>query len=504
MKSQSSRRRRRGTTSPPLVGIEPNPGPKTGAKRRVEKKKLTTPPKTSQPSSIHLSPESLKRLEKEFKSGKSQEAIIKSGEFSKKVVARWAKVFKEKGCLENATRGRRRKLEEDYEVRDEVLDFHDEEEDEKYDDDEDKPDEEKEKKGWSQLSEFDKGQIIMAYKVGESMHGISERVGRARSTVRMWIERWIEEGTVERREGSGRPRALLEGEDRYIKILSLKDRFLTASDIAKVITVKVKNEKGELVEEAKVTEQTIRNRLREFGLYARRPRKKPLLTGEQKRARLQWARAHLHWTPDMWKRVLWTDESSFRLFPGKGVYVRRRVGEEFDEKCVEKTVKHGGGGIMVWGCFHGAGVGVLKRVEGKIDSEAYRQILIHQAMPELKELIAQEPEHVVIFQHDNAPVHTAKKVQAYLETKEGEFGGKMTVMSWPSQSPDLNPIENVWGYIKRRLRKRKDRPSNLDTLFEQILEEWNAVPHRVLLNLIESMPSRAQMVIKSKGGGIKY
>jgi len=70
----------------------------------------------------------------------------------------------------------------------------------------------------------------------------------------------------------------------------------------------------------------------------------------------------------------------------------------------------------IWGCFHHTGVGVLKRVEGTIDAQAYKQILIHRAMPELKALIDKEPSHVAwLFQHDNASVHTAGVVTKYLE-----------------------------------------------------------------------------------------
>ena len=104
---------------------------------------------------------------------------------------------------------------------------------------------------------------------------------------------------------------------------------------------------------------TIRRRLRSFGLFARRPRKKPLLSRANKKARLAWAKAHQDWGMKEWSQVLWTDESPFPLFPGREGWVRRRLGTE---KCLAPTVKHGGGSIMVWGCFHASGVGVLNRL----------------------------------------------------------------------------------------------------------------------------------------------
>ena len=82
----------------------------------------------------------------------------------------------------------------------------------------------------------------------------------------------------------------------------------------------------------------------------------------------------------------------------------------------------------------------MKRVEGKMNSDWYKQILINQAIPLLKEKIAGDPQHIAwLFQHDNAPVHTAKKVKTYLDYVETTQKGKIKVLPWPSQPPDLNP-----------------------------------------------------------------
>lgn len=205
-----------------------------------------------------------------------------------------------------------------------------------------------------------------------------------------------------------------------------------------------------------------------------------------------------------WKKVVFSDEAGFQLFPGKTPYVRRREGESLDDACLIPTVKHGGGSILVWGCFNAAGVGVLKRIEGTITGEAYRQILIHHAMPEMKKLLEAEPEHVAwLFQHDNAPPHRANPVKRYLDTKVADWGGRLNVLPWPSQSPDLNPIESVWAYIKKNLKNRT-KPSNLDELFQRVLEEWEGTPARILANMVESMPDRVAAVLKSRGGHSKY
>ena len=84
-------------------------------------------------------------------------------------------------------------------------------------------------------------------------------------------------------------------------------------------------------------------------------------------------------------------------------YVRRQPGEEFQRQCLQPTVKHGGGSIMIWGCVSGAGMGKLKSMEGKVNAEAYYRILRHQMGSNMK---LQGGWHLFIFMQDNASVHS--------------------------------------------------------------------------------------------------
>ena len=120
----------------------------------------------------------------------------------------------------------------------------------------------------------------------------------------------------------------------------------------------------------------------------------------------------------------------------------------------------------------------------------------------IKALIEEETDVAWVYQHDNDPKHTAQIVTDYLDNKQEELG--MRVLDWPSQSPDLNPIEHIWGYIKRKQKARVVKPQNLDELYGHIQEEWGQIPHRVLNNLVENMPRRIKAVIKAKGHSIKY
>ena len=77
-------------------------------------------------------------------------------------------------------------------------------------------------------------------------------------------------------------------------------------------------------------------------------------------------------------------------------------------------------------------------------------------------------------------------------------------MVWPAQSPDLNPIEHLWGYLKRRLADHECSSKGIYELWERVQVDWEEIPVEECQKLIESMPRRVHAVIKAKGGYTKY
>ena len=104
----------------------------------------------------------------------------------------------------------------------------------------------------------------------------------------------------------------------------------------------------------------------------------------------------------------------------------------------------------------------------------------------------------IIFQQDNDPNHTSKKVQKWFKDRG------FTVLKWPTQSPDLNPIEHLWHYFKRRLEEFEEPTSSVNELWDRVQRVWEEIPKEECQKLIESMPRRLAAVIRAKGVYIKY
>uniref|UniRef100_A0A8B9JPA9 Transposase Tc1-like domain-containing protein n=1 Tax=Astyanax mexicanus TaxID=7994 RepID=A0A8B9JPA9_ASTMX len=160
---------------------------------------------------------------------------------------------------------------------------------------------------------------------------------------------------------------------------------------------------------ANVCDRTVRNRLKEMGFQYRKAKRKPSLTPKHKRTRLQWS-------------------------------------------------------LMIWGCMSGKGTGEMTVVNSSINAQVYIDILDSFLIPSIEQMFG---DNEIIFQDDNASCHRAKTVKAFLGERH------IQSMSWPANSPDLNPIENLSCHDVCRCSPPNKNASNYEALHvENGVEQW--------------------------------
>ncbi len=167
--------------------------------------------------------------------------------------------------------------------------------------------------------------------------------------------------------------------------------------------------------------------------------------------------------------------------------------QHFIKKNIIPTVKHGGGSVMVWGCFAASGPEWLAIIDGTMNSALYQKILKENVRPSVCDL---KLKHTWVMQQDNDRKHTSKSTSEWLKKD------KIKVLEWLSQSPDLNPIEMLWHDVKQSIHARKQ--SNVAELKQFCKEQWDKIAPQRGETLIASYREHLIAVVAAKGGTTSY
>ena len=229
-------------------------------------------------------------------------------------------------------------------------------------------------------------------------------------------------------------------------------------------------------ENIKVSKNTIINILNENNFKYKNPINKPLITDKQKENRILWCNKYLNYN---WDNVKFTDETSIWIgFKGK-----RWV--NIEENDYEFKVKHPTK-IHIWGYISKTFGRKIYMFTDILTADGYLNILKNELGNEQN----------FILQDDNDPKHRAKIITKWKNENNIKY------IDWPSNSPDLNPIENIWSLLKNKVKKITAK--NINELKENINKCWNELEEEHIINTINSMSKRIKNVLDNDGKCINY
>jgi transposase len=327
-----------------------------------------------------------------------------------------------------------------------------------------------------QLTEVERAAVVTLHGLGWTGRDIAQVIKCSENTVSLWVTRWRDQRSVEDAERSGRPRATSDEVDQDIMQYSDAHVTDTPRDIVRTL-------------ELDVSARTVRRRLDEIDLHSCVQRAEH----ENIRARLSFAEGYSRWTEDDWSRVLFSDETHFYLGHHGREYVQRPPGAALNPKYTRKDNERLEGKVSLWGCICADGLGHAELYVDTLDARRYQTILGLNLVSSAHQFW---PSGQWWFQQDNWSVHTAGTSRDWFHNHG------IDLIDWPAWSPDLNPIEELWNDLKRRVYER--HPQTTEQLERFVTEEWAATDLNFIAHICRNMPRRLQLVVSNNGHKIPY
>jgi transposase len=299
------------------------------------------------------------------------------------------------------------------------------------------------------------------------------------SKVKKAIEAGIELPVPKHR---GRPSVITPEVVQDVRDMTTEDPHLGSGKLAHCLREKFH------VEISRQTVSAIRNELRFRWTKARHC---PLIDSEQERKRIAFCQESLEGTIDWTQDVIISDESRFGLYDdSRSMWIQRGV---YSQRTFQPVPKHDTS-IMVWGAIGKGFKSKLIVVKGTLNAERYQLMLRDNGV--INDMVSHFGDRQGFFQQDGAPAHTAKSSVSMLQELI------RLITNWPPSSPDMSPIENVWGILKIRIAARE--PKSVGELATTLMEEWDNLDQRIIDGLMDTMPSRFRMCVAAQGKSIGH
>ena len=327
----------------------------------------------------------------------------------------------------------------------------------------------------AKLNEFEKGTIMALKMEHQSISSIAKYLGRSRKVVRSYLSDPERYGT---RSSPGRPSKISQGDARLL-LRSASKGTRTSKELRSDLNHNISDRRvRQLLHDAEHLQWTKRSGA-------------PPLSKKHKESRIKFAELYVD-LGEKWKDVIFSDEKKFNLDGPDGLQSywcdTRKEKQHFMKR------NFGGGSVMIWGAFSFRGKSELAIMSGKQDSQDYIDHLHNNLLPFMWSFHGEN----AIFQQDNASIHSSKMTKGWLNSME------ICTMPWPSRSPDLNPIENLWAVLSQRVYAGGRQFNSLSSLKKEIVTCWATIELELLQKLSDSMKKRCVDVLKLQGGKIDY